>query len=650
MHPDFNTHITKEIKTNFTIPVQCKTIDMKNPVYPLVLLVTTLFLLASCKENTFQQLNIIPKPHSAYATHKNITLDKNSRIIYEDPNPALRLMGEELAAFIHSKSDFRPEVVPYSLIQSLENDIFLATNLNDSSFGNDGYRISNSGGKIISIQANGGQGVFYGIQSFYQLFPIEFYQATESKSSWEVPIVNISDKSRFAYRGMHLDVGRHLFPVEFIKQYIDLMALYKYNYFHWHLTEDQGWRIEIKGYPNLTKTGAWRSETIMGHQSERPKNFDGKPYGGFYTQDEVREIVDYAASRYITVIPEIEMPGHSSAALAAYPELGCSGGPYQVQTQWGVFDEIYCTKESTFTFLEAVLTEVMALFPGKYIHIGGDEAPKKSWKNCPHCQETIREEGLENEAELQSWFITRIADFLQKNDRQLIGWDEILEGGLPSDATVMSWRGTEGGIAAAQMGHDVIMTPGSHCYFDHYQGNSETEPLAIGGYTPVSKVYAYEAIPAELNQQEARHILGAQANVWTEYLRNPDAVTYMILPRMAALSEALWSPPEKKDWKSFYDRLPAHFSRYEALGLKYSRAVDQAKIQITQSETGEKILEISSEIPEASIYYTLNPSIPGQSSQLYQQAFDPKKAESISIQLFRNEKPVGDPQIHSLNY
>ena len=618
---------------------------MKNSYTLIFALLISLISLISCQQSKPKKdITIIPMPEFVFVSGKILVINKNTRIIYEDPNPALRLMGEQLADFISEKSDFRPEVISYSKVQSLENDIFLTVNLNDSTFGDEGYRIHNPDGQLLSVQANDARGVFYGIQSLYQLFPGAFFEANEKQSAWEIPMVTISDKARFAYRGMHLDVSRHFFPVEFIKQYIDLLAMYKYNTFHWHLTDDQGWRIEIKAYPKLTEIGSWREETKIGHQWETSKQFDGKRYGGFYTQDEVREIVDYATSKYITVIPEIEMPGHAMAALTAYPELGCTGGPYAVQGEWGVFDDIFCSRESTFVFLENVLTEVMDMFPSKYIHIGGDEAPKTRWKACPDCQKRIRDEKLEDEAQLQSYFISRMAKFLEKHDRQIIGWDEILEGGLAPGATVMSWRGTEGGIAAAQMGHDVIMTPASHCYFDHYQGEPSTEPLAIGGFTPISKVYDYEPIPEELNNKEAKHILGAQANVWTEYIVDNDGVTYMIFPRMAALSEVLWSPTKNRNWENFYERLPAHFVRYDVLGLNYSQSVNQVKSKLVVSETADTLIELTTEVPQAKLLYTIDGATPDQNSTVYTEKLRLNKGDQLKVQLYRNSMAIGETQ------
>ncbi|HOI32398.1 MAG: family 20 glycosylhydrolase [Bacteroidales bacterium] len=608
------------------------------------LLVGVILVSTSCEKSENPRLNIIPQPERMFVSDRTFKLNQNSRIIFEDPNPALRLIAEELAQFISSGSSFQPEIMPYSLVKSIENDIYLSVSLNDSLLGDDGYQMKTNNGQFISIQANTARGVFYGVQSLYQLFPDDFYDNEIRPEVWKLPAVTIKDRSRFAYRGMHLDVCRHIFPVEFIKQYIDLLAMYKYNHLHWHLTDDQGWRIEIKAFPGLTEVGAWRNETLTGHGGASSKVYDEKPYGGFYTQDEIREIVDYAALRYITIIPEIEMPGHASAALAAYPDLGCTGGPYKVETSWGVFEDIFCTKEETFSFLQQVLDEVMELFPSKYIHIGGDEAPKTRWKTCKTCQQKIKTENLADEHELQSWFVHRIEKYLNQHGRKIIGWDEILEGGLAPDATVMSWRGTAGGIEAARQGHDVIMTPVSHCYFDYYQGDPAAEPLAFGGYTPVSKVYTYEPVPEELNEKQAKHILGAQANLWSEYLKKPENVTYMALPRMAALSEVLWSPSKSRDWENFYDKLPSHFQRYEALGLNYSKAVNQIAVKEISDPNGEIMLDLKTEVPSGQIYFTTDGSEPDTSSNLFEQPIEKAAIELLKMQLYRKGQKIGETQ------
>ncbi len=434
------------------------------------------------------------------------------------------------------------------------------------------YRLNISPQKI-EINAPNARGLFYGIQTIRQLLPA----AIESRDTvvgqeWTIPCAKIEDAPRFSYRGLHLDVGRHFFPVKFIKKYIDLIAFNKMDYFHWHLTEDQGWRIEIKKYPKLTQIGAWRKETQVGRGGRKPYIFDGERYGGYYTQDQIREIVDYAQKRFVTIIPEIEMPGHSLAALASYPWLGCTGGPYHVATKWGIYRAVYCPgKESTFKFLEDVLSEVIDLFPGKYIHIGGDECLKDSWKTCPYCQARIKKEGLKDEHELQSYFIRRIEKFLLSKGRYIIGWDEILEGGLAPQATVMSWRGEDGGIAAAKMHHDVIMTPTSFCYFDYYQADSAMQPLAIGGFLPMKKVYSYDPVPKELAPDEQKYILGAQGNVWTEYLLNSKYVEYMAFPRACALAEVVWTQKENKDWQDFLSRMQGIYKHLEAMNVNFFR-------------------------------------------------------------------------------
>ena len=424
------------------------------------------------------------------------------------------------------------------------------------------------------------------------------------------------DQPRFGYRGMHLDVGRHAFPVSFIKRYIDLLARYKFNTFHWHLTEDQGWRIAIERYPRLTDIGSCRPETMV-EKNFDPYVGDGIPYCGFYTQDEVRDIVAYAADRFVTIVPEIEMPGHSLAALAAYPELACTPGPFEVGTRWGVFDDIYCPSEATFEFLENVLLEVMAIFPSEFVHIGGDEAPKRRWRESEVAQAVIRREGLEDEHELQSYFIQRIERFLNAQGRRLIGWDEILEGGVAPDATVMSWRGMAGGIEAARQGHDVIMTPGSHVYFDHYQGDPRFEPLAIGGYTPLEKVYRFEPVPEELTTVEARHVIGAQANVWTEYITTEEHVEYMALPRMLALSEVLWSPVEARDWETFRRRLPGRLLELDQLGVHY-RVPEVEGLGVDRlSLAPDYTVSLSTMMPDAVIRYTLDGSDPDTTAARY---------------------------------
>ena len=470
----------------------------------------------------------------------------------------------------------------------------------------------------IEISSSTGAGLFYGIQTLRQLLDAD--SVRHPPSDLRLPAVTIVDTPRFQWRGLHLDMGRHFQPVAFVKKYIDVMSRYKLNTFHWHLTEDQGWRIEIRKYPRLTSVGGCRKETMV-ERNFNPYVGDGTPHCGFYTQDEVRDVVRYAAERYVTVVPEIEMPGHSKAALAAYPELACTPGPFEVRTTWGVDEDVFCPHEATFTFLEDVLTEVIDLFPGRYIHIGGDEVPKTRWKASPVAQEIIRRENLKDEAGLQSWFIRRIERFLGSRNRRLIGWDEILEGGLAPEATVMSWRGTSGGTAAAREGHDVIMSPNSHLYFDYYQGDARFEPLAIGGFIPLEHVYAYEPVPDSLTTEQAKHILGAQANLWTEYLKTPQAVEYMIWPRALALAELTWSSKDARDWNSFIARLPDALRALDRLGVNYRvphvEGLDGDRLTLASSVD----VTLRSMMPGAEIRFTTDGSDPTATSPKYERPF-----------------------------
>ena len=415
----------------------------------------------------------------------------------------------------------------------------------------------------VRISAGDDAGEFYGLQTLRQI--------VDQQGADGLPFVRITDGPRFEYRGLQLDVGRHFFDVAFIKKYLDLMARYKLNTFHWHLTEDQGWRVQIDAYPRLTQVGSCRAETIL-EKNFRPYAGDGTPHCGAYTKDQIREVVAYAAERHIQVIPEIEMPGHASAALASYPEFGCTEGPYEVSTVWGIHDNIFCPSEETFAFLEGVLDEVLELFPSPYIHIGADEVPKTQWQDSAVAQEVMEREGLGSEEELQSWFVRRIERFLSNRGRTLVGWDEILEGGLAPNAVVMSWRGTDGGIAAARQGHDVIMTPTRHLYFDFYQGPAGSEPISAdwSGYPlPLEQVYAFDPVPEVLSEEEARRILGAQGNVWTEYMKTPDKVEYMVLPRGLALAEMAWTPQERRDYGSFLARLPRQLDALAVAGYNF---------------------------------------------------------------------------------
>lgn len=503
-------------------------------------------------------VNIIPKPVSLKVNAGNFQLDKKTVLIANEE-------GDRDAADFFKQYLSEVYGLTLEMVEAADkNYIRFSTKKFIKAPDNEEHYTLHSTAKGIVVSGDSYDGTFRGVQSLIQLLP------DKKSTALQIPQVMVDDQPRLKYRGLMLDVGRHFFSVDFIKKYIDYIALHKMNSFHWHLTEDQGWRIEIKKFPQLTEVGAYRNGTIIGRYPGTGN--DSIHYGGFYTQDQIREIVAYATKRHITVIPEIEMPGHASAALASYPYLGCTGGPYQVKQTWGVFKDVYCAgNDSVFDFLEGVLDEVIPLFPSEYIHVGGDECPKDSWKVCPKCQKRIADLNLKDEHGLQSYFIQRIEKYLNSKGKKIIGWDEILEGGLAPNATVMSWRGEQGGIDAAKQDHDVIMTPSSHVYLDHAQSKKE-DSVTIGGYTSIQKVYSYEPVPTVLNDQQKKKILGAQGNVWTEYMQNPRKVEYMIFPRLSALSEVLWSPAKSRNWADFEKRLLVQFKRYDLWGANYSKA------------------------------------------------------------------------------
>lgn len=540
--------------------------------------------------------SIIPKPLSQKIGNGYFIFDNDVAIVSE---PKLQEVSNYFALYLKENYNFK-----FSNNNSAKKISF---KIDDFVKNEEGYELKVENNNII-IRAKNSKGAFYAVQSLLQLLPIKF-----NGLAFVIPCLEIQDQPQFKYRGMHLDVGRHFFSVDFIKKYIDLIARLKMNTFHWHLTEDQGWRIEIKKYPKLQEIAAFRNQTLVGHYNDQPHQFDRKQYGGFYTQEQIKELVAYAKIRQVTIIPEIEMPGHSQAAIAAYPSLGCSGEQVDVATKWGVFDEVYCPKESTFKFLEDVIDEVVVLFPGKYIHIGGDEAPKTNWKKCTHCQELIKKEGLKDEHGLQSYFIARMEKYINLKGKQIIGWDEILEGGLAPNATVMSWQGTSGAVQAAKEGHDVILTPGSHCYFDHYQSDNENEPLAIGGFLPLEKVYDFNPIPEELTKQESRFVLGAQGNVWTEYMQTEKEVEYMVFPRIVALSEVVWSSPENKNYIDFINRLEQYQKRLDLLDVSYANHIYSVKGELKNTEDN-LVYELSATSSSYPISYATDESAP---SKLY---------------------------------
>ncbi|SMO35081.1 hexosaminidase [Saccharicrinis carchari] len=547
-------------------------------------------------------------------------------IAYPDGGAQMAQNAAFLSEYIHEQTGMELK----TKAKDGKNAIVLRINADNEK--PEGYtiKVDNQG---VLITGGSAAGVFYGIQTLRKSLPVQ------PVASVKLPAVSIQDAPRFGYRGMMLDVARHMFSVDEIKTYIDMLALHNINNFHWHLSEDQGWRIEIKKYPRLTEIGSQRKETVIGRNSGV---YDGQPYGGFYTQEEIKDVVEYARKRYINVIPEIDMPGHMLAALAAYPELGCTGGPYEVWTQWGISDDVLCVgNDNTLNFVKDVLNEVMDLFPSEFIHIGGDECPKARWKECDKCQARIKEHGLEAdeahsaEERLQSYFISYAEKVVNDRGRRMIGWDEILEGGLAPNATVMSWRGMSGGIQAAQMGHDVVMTPNSHVYFDHYQSTDVArDPLAIGGYSPLSNVYNFEPVPAKLKPEQQKHILGAQANLWTEYVPVFSHAQFMVLPRMAALCEVQWMQPENKDYDAFLGRLLNLIEIYKTQGYNYAKHIYDIEASYTPNAKDETIDVHLKALTNSPIYYTVDGTAPVKHSPVYKDVLKINKDASISARTY----------------
>ncbi len=576
---------------------------------------------SSCGETVEADYQVVPLPLEVNVTQESpFCLNRGTTIVYPESDELLKRNAEFLSQYITESAGFSPKVK--ALPQGEEgDDRCIILGLDPTIENAEGYTIDIDN-KQIHINGQTANGVFYGIQTLRKSIP-----AGTTATDIMLPAGNIKDEPRFGYRGMLLDVSRHFFPVEFIKNYIDILALHNINTFHWHITDDQGWRIEIKKYPELTEIGSIRPRTVIGRNTPE---YDDIPHGGFYTQEEAREIVQYASERYITVIPEVDLPGHMLSALAAYPELGCTGGPYEVCQLWGIFEDVLCIgNEKTFEFLEGVLDEIIDIFPSKYIHIGGDEVPRTRWKACPKCQARIRQEGLKAdknhtaEDRLQSYCMTRIEKYLNDKGRQIIGWDEILEGEVAPNATVMSWRGLEGGIKAARLGHDVIMVPTSYAYFDYYQtDNRAGEPFAIGGYVPVEKVYSLEPAPDELTEEQKKYIIGVQANLWTEYIADGKHVEYMILPRAAALCEVQWMQPQQKNFDDFTTRLMRLIKLYDLKGWNYSKTMFDIRAVYTPKPAGDDnpkgYLEVDmSTIDNAPIYYTLDGTEPTETSPQY---------------------------------
>lgn len=534
--------------------------------------------LASCGKTvaTDGNVDIIPLPEKVVVGEDVFVLKPTTSVV-------LFFNPENIDYAVDFWRDVMKETLDVTTFNVIDGNTVGSTKRNavniweDKNMGDEQYRLEVRP-HHIDIYASKANGVFYAFQTLRQMLPAEAFDSEEGRRI-EIPVCTVEDKPYFAYRGFMFDMGRHIFGVQDLKETLDILAMHKINKFHWHLTEDQGWRIEIKKYPRLTEIGSVRKSSPVG----RNEGQDGKPYGGYFTQDEVRDVVKYAAERFITVIPEIEIPGHSVAALAAYPELGCTGEQYEVLTWWGIDERVICPgKEQSFTFLEDVLTEVMDLFPSEYIHIGGDECPKTVWHKCPDCRKRMKAEGLKNEAELQSYVTARVEKFLNDHGRKIIGWDEILEGGVTPSATVMAWRGPQYGIKAAKQGNHVIMAPNTHCYLDYYQSrDTKNEPLSIGGYLPLEKTYSLDPYD-KLNDAERKYILGVQGNLWTEYISEYDHAQYMALPRLSAIAEVGWSYPNK-DYDSFVKRLHHLAELFDHYGYNYGKhALTDANAEKTE--------------------------------------------------------------------
>jgi hexosaminidase len=584
----------------------CKLNDMKL----LLLLITVVLTLPSIAFAQQSKINIIPTPNKVRLDAGYFKLTKRTRIRVEAGGG--ETMAGILNEFLSKNYNFK---LRFNGGDPAHHDVIVFMPLPQGRSDSGEYTLTVDENAIYIAGAK--TGLYYGLQSLLQLLP------ETAKDSIQIPSISISDQPRFPYRGMHLDVGRHFMPVSFVKKYIDLMSQYKFNYFHWHLTEDQGWRIEIKKYPRLTEVGSKRKETVK-ERNLQPYIGDNTPVEGFYTQEEIKDVITYAKARYITVVPEIELPGHSSAALAAYPEFGCKQDyQYKVQTTWGIFKEVYCPTEKTFKFLEDVLTEVIDLFPDSpFIHIGGDEVLKDMWKESPEVKELMAREGLKDEHEVQSYFIRRMEKFINSKGKKIIGWDEILEGGLAPNATVMSWRGMRGGIEAAKAHHDVIMTPTEYAYLNFGQGDPAYEPLSYPDYIPLERVYSFNPVPKELSAEEAKYIIGGQGNLWTEYIKTPATAEYQLFPRLLALAEVLWTKPENKDYVDFLRRLSAQLVRLDKQNVNY-RIPEPAGLRNTVLGTDEKLsLTLAPPMDGAKIYYTVDGSTPDEKSRPYERPIE----------------------------
>lgn len=619
----------------------------------LCILFSTCFYACSEKRTLNSDYEIIPKPLDVNCKgDASFLLKDGVAVIYPENNQKMQDNAEFLVDYVEKQTGVK---LTSHAGMPVDGAICLTLDLNDDNA--EAYKLIVND-KRVCISGASEAGVFYGIQTLRKSLPVA------QDINVNLSAVEIYDKPRFAYRGAMLDVARHFYTVDEVKTFIDMLALHNINRFHWHLTDDQGWRIEIKKYPKLMSVASERKETVVGRWYSGI--YDGKPYGGYYTQDELRDVIDYAAKRHITIIPEVDLPGHMQAALTAYPELGCTGGPYEVRTIWGVSQDVLCVgNDFTLQFVKDVLSEVADIFPSEYIHIGGDECPKVRWEKCPKCQERIKSLGLKSDAKhtkeqrLQSYMIQEAAKYLKEKGKRIIGWTEILEGGLGPDATLMSWIGESGGIEAAHQHHDVIMTPNTYLYFDYYQSKKvEDEPLAIGGYLPIEKTYNYEPMPKELTEEEQQYIKGVQANLWTEYIPVFSQVQYMLLPRLGAAAEVQWTDPSKKDYKDFLRRVPHLVAVYDCYGWNYATHVYDVNVDM-KADTVNHVLNVQlSTMADDPIYYTLDGQDPTEKSLKYTKPFTidqsvvlktmavhPDRTSKISVDTIRFNKATLKPVV-----
>lgn len=619
----------------------------------LCILFSTCFYACSEKRTLNSDYEIIPKPLDVNCKgDASFLLKDGVAVIYPENNRKMQDNAEFLVDYVERQTGVK---LTSHAGMPVDGAICLTLDLSDDNA--EAYKLIVND-KRVCISGASEAGVFYGIQTLRKSLPVA------QDINVNLSAVEIYDKPRFAYRGAMLDVARHFYTVDEVKTFIDMLALHNINRFHWHLTDDQGWRIEIKKYPKLMSVASERKETVVGRWYSGI--YDGKPYGGYYTQDELRDVIDYAAKRHITIIPEVDLPGHMQAALTAYPELGCTGGPYEVRTIWGVSQDVLCVgNDFTLQFVKDVLSEVADIFPSEYIHIGGDECPKVRWEKCPKCQERIKSLGLKSDAKhtkeqrLQSYMIQEAAKYLKEKGKRIIGWTEILEGGLVPDATLMSWIGESGGIEAAHQHHDVIMTPNTYLYFDYYQSKKvEDEPLAIGGYLPIEKTYNYEPMPKELTEEEQQYIKGVQANLWTEYIPIFSQVQYMVLPRLGAAAEVQWTDPSKKDYKDFLRRVPHLVAVYDCYGWNYATHVYDVNVDM-KADTVNHVLNVQlSTMADDPIYYTLDGQDPTEKSLKYTKPFTidqsvvlktmavhPDRTSKISVDTIRFNKATLKPVV-----